>query len=190
MNYVCQCVTPKVSSRFIAKVIAPEGGLAAGEIVVVDTLSQDIAGNFSVYNATTPTSGNLGSNFMALVVNDGFETMIDGRRPEGNPNYYTYTFKEGETAPVVFLEKHLMFNIGLDCVSNSTKSLVAVGNYLVPVANSTRLNAVATVPSTVAGALKIMAFHNTPIGGNYGGGFAPSVICMVEKYVVVVEGKL
>lgn len=182
MNYICQCVTPRVSSRFIGKVIAPAGGLSAGSIIVADTISSGILGNYSVYNATTPDSSNLGSNFMALVVNDGFETLLDGRRPEGNPNYYSYTFKEGEVATVIFLEKHLFFNIGLDCISSSTKTLATVGNYLVPVANSTQLSAVSTVPANVSGALKIVSLHNTPTGGNYGGGMAPSVICMCEKY--------
>ena len=176
-NYICQILTPKVSSRFLGKVSVPEEGLKAGQVVVADALDQTILGNIEVYSAKKVTADNLKSKLMAVVLNDGFEELADCRRPDGNPNYYTYTYKAGDVAPIAFLGKHLMFNIGLDSIVEGTKTLATVGNYLIPTANSTELSASESIPSGVSVALKILAQHNTYIGGNYGGGCAPSLVC-------------
>lgn len=177
MNYICQLITPRANSRFISKVTTPAGGLKGGDILVLDELDNTILGNYEVYLAKTPNAQNISSKFLALVVNDGFETLADGRRPDGNPNYYEYVNNAGETATVVFLGKHLKFNIGFDCISENTRNIAVVGNYLIPVANTTTLSASANVPNGISVALRILANHNTPVGGNYGGGFASSLIC-------------
>lgn len=176
-NFICYPLTPKVSSRFIGKVAVPSAGLVPGNIVIADTVANAIIGNYEVFNAKTATSNDLGSKFFALVLNDGFETLADNRRPNGNPNYFSYTYKQDDVAPIMFLEKHLKFSIGADCVADNTKTLAVVGNYLVPVANSNVLNAVASIPSGTFVALKILALSSTPIGGNGGGKFALSYVC-------------
>lgn len=176
-NNLCQVITPKVSSRFIGKVNVPSGGLVAGNIIIADTLTNTISGNYEVFNATKPLTDNLGSNFFALVVNDGFETLPDGRRVAGDPNYYNYSYKEGEVAPIVFLEKHLMFQIGLDSIDQTTLSLATVGNFLIPTNNSLVLSAVNSIPSAVSTALKILAIKSTPVGGKFGGQFITTLIC-------------
>lgn len=176
-NYIFQVITPKVSSRFITKVRTSIEGLHAGNIVVADTLDNTIQGNYEVYSSQIPTTAGLGSKFMAVLVNDNFETLVDGRRPAGNPNYYSYTYNKGETVTAIFLEKHLMFNVGFDCVSQTSQNLIAVGNYLVPTNNSYEFTAVENVPNGTYCALKILALYNTPVGGNYGGGMAMSMIC-------------
>lgn len=176
-NFICYPLTPRVSSRFIGKVAVPSTGLVPGNIIIADTVANAITGNYEVFNAKTATSNDLGSKFFALVLNDGFETLIDNRRPNGNPNYFTYTYRQDDVAPIMFLEKHLKFSIGADCVSDSTKTLAVVGNYLVPVAGSNVLNAVETIPNGTFVALKILALGNTPIGGNCGSEFALSYVC-------------
>lgn len=176
-NYIFQVITPKVSSRFITKVRTSIEGLHAGNIVVADTLDNTIQGNYEVYSSQIPTTAGLGSKFMAVLINDNFETLVDGRRPAGNPNYYSYTYNKGETVTAIFLEKHLMFNVGFDCVSQTSQNLIAVGNYLVPTNNSYEFAAVENVPNGTYCALKILALYNTPVGGNYGGGMAMSMIC-------------
>lgn len=184
-NYICQTTTPKLSSRFIGKIKVPQGGLIPGSVIVADTLDNTILGNYEVYTAATPATANLKSGFLALVANDGFETLEDGRRPAGQPNYYEYKFKEGDIAKIIYLGKHLTFNIGADAIAENTKNLAIVGNYLIPVDGSTTLNASATIPSANGTVLKILSVYNTPIGGLYGGGFALSYICTpVEAEVV------
>lgn len=179
-NYISQCITPRVSSDHISKVTVPTGGLRAGQVVIADTLDNTIAGNYEVYTATQPATANLGSNFVAIVVNDGFETLEDGRRPAGQPNYYQYSFKAGETAPVIFLDRHLVFNIGADALDSGTASTAAVGKFLYPVNGSNNLTVGDSIPAGTACGLKIIATYNTPIGGQYGGGFATSYICVAQ----------
>jgi len=174
---ICQIITPEVSSRYIGKVTVPSGGLVAGNIVLADTLDNTIVGNYEVFTAQTPSTPKLGSNFFALVINGGVEELADGRRPEGQPDYTNYSYREGATAPVIFLEKHLMFEIGLDAVSTSTLAQAVVGNYLIPVNGSVQLSASPTIPDAVGTALKIVAKHNLPLGGLYGGQFASTLIC-------------
>lgn len=176
-NYIAQCITPKVASEHITKVTAPAGGLVPGQIVVADTLDNMIAGNIEVYSASAITAENLGSKLMAIVVNDGFETLDDGRRPAGQPNYYQYTFAAGETATAIFLDRHLVFNLGAEAITGDAPT---VGQFLYPTANSTQLTAGATVPAGTGCSLKVLATYNTPVGGQYGGGFATSFICVAQ----------
>lgn len=176
-NYIAQCITPKVASEHIAKVTAPVGGLVPGQLVVADTLDNTIAGNIEVYTASAISAQNLGSEMVAVVLNDGFETLADGRRPAGQPNYYQYTFKAGETAPVMFLDRHLVFNIGADCIVGGTAT---VGQFLYATAASTQFTAGSAIPEGTATGLKVLAEYQTPIGGQFGGGFAKSYICVAQ----------
>ena len=178
MNYIGQCITPRVSSDHISKVTVPAGGLHAGQVVIADTLDNTISGNYEVYQATQPAEGNLSSNMVGLVINDGVETLADGRKPAGQPNYFQYTHKEGDTATIVFLDRHLVFNISADAITNG--NAVEVGQFLYPVAGSNKLTAGAAIPGGTATGLKVIAKYNTPIGGMYGGGFAASYICVAQ----------
>lgn len=102
--------------------------------------------------------------------------MDDGRRPAGQPNYYTegYFYKEGEVAPVVFLDSHLVFNISEDVLGTAT-----VGQFVYAQANSYDLAVSSTAPEQAC-FLKVVAIYNTPVGGNFGGGFAKSYICVAQ----------
>lgn len=176
-NYIFQVITPKVSTRFLTKARVNTQGLHAGSIIVADTLDNTIIGNYETYTTQIPTTATLGSKCMAVLLNDEFETLTDGRRPAGNPNYYSYTYQIGQTVTAIFLEKHLMYNVGYDCVSQASQNLISVGNYLVPTNNSYDLTAVEAIPAGTYCALKILSFYNTPTGGNYGAGFGMSMIC-------------
>ena len=177
-NYIGQCITPRVGSEHITKVTVPAGGLRAGEVVIADTLDNKIVGNIEVFSATKPATANLGSKNVALIINDGFETLEDGRRPEGQPNYYHYEFREGDVAPAIFLDSHLVFNISADTITDGTA--VEVGQFLYAVDGSHKLTAGSAIPEGTATGLKVVAKYNTPIGGQFGGGFAPSFICVAQ----------
>ena len=179
-NYIAQCITPKVASEHIAKIVVPTGGLHAGQVVVADTLDNTIAGNIEVFTATKPVTANLGSEFVAIVLNDGFETLSDGRRPAGQPDYFQYSYAEGEVAPIMFLDRHLVFNIGLDSLDASTKGNADVGKFLYATNNSNDLTVGAAIPDGTATGLKIVAKYNTPLGGQFGGQFATSFVCIAQ----------
>lgn len=182
MNKICQPINPLIPTEFIGKIKIPSTlDLQSGNIIIADTFDNSIFGNFEVFTPTIANENNLNSKFFALIINDGVETLDDGRRPSGQPNYYTYNYKGDDIVPIIFLGEHMRFNISLDVIDTSSLSLAVVGNYLVPTANSVKLNAVEKIPDGVGIALKILAARNTPIGGEFGGQFAYSLICEAEE---------
>ena len=180
-NYIGYCTTPRLASEHIAKVTVPAGGLTAGQLVLVESLNSDIAGNYEVFTATQPTTAALGSTHLAMVVNGGFETLSDGRRPAGQPDYSQYTYAAGETAPVVFLDPHLTFLVSQDVVTGGTAGTPAsdIGKFIIP-ANATTAGAVSASNSSVGCSLKIVGTKYLPLGGNYGANFANVYVCVAQ----------
>lgn len=180
-NYIGYCVTPKLGSRHIAKVTVPAGGLTAGQLVLVEDLNSDIAGNYEVFTATQPTTAALGSTHLAMVINGGFETLSDGRRPAGQPDYTQYSYAAGDTATVVFLDPHLKFIVSPDVVTGGTAGTPAsdIGKFIIP-ANATNAGAVNASNSSVGCSLKIVGVTYVPLGGNYGANFAAVYVCVAQ----------
>lgn len=179
-NYVGYCITPKIPSDKFVKVLVPEGGLHAGQIVNVVSLASSVDGvanNIEVFTATQPTTATLGSKFFALIVNGGFETLADGRRPAGQPDYTQYVYAEGEVATAIIMDKNLMFEIGVSTVSGGTVATPStdIGKYIVP-ANATYTGAVAA-EATAGNCLQILGTHYFRNGGNFAAGMLPTYIC-------------
>lgn len=180
-NNIGQCITQRIASEHFAKVLVPAGGLKAGQVVLCTSLAASIpnvSNNLEIYTATKPLTANLDSGFFALVINGGFETLADGRRPAGQPDYTQYEYAEGEIADVIFLDRHLVFEIGVGNVSGATTATPSsdIGKFLIP-ANDTNILAVSA--SAGAGScMKIIAVSNFRTGGLYGGGFVPTYICV------------
>ena len=94
-NYLCRVTNPRVPDYLVIKVSVPSGQtLNAGDVVPVMTLDDTIPNNYQVFTGIQPATNNLGVR-MALIINDGFETLPDGRRPAGQPDYTQYTYSEG-----------------------------------------------------------------------------------------------
>lgn len=179
-NYIGNCITPKLGSRHIAKVLVPTGGLKAGQLVICDTINTTIAGNFEVYTATQPTTAALGTKHLAIVINGGVETLSDGRRPAGQPDFTKYEYAAGEIADVVFIDSHLTFVVGTDSVSGGSETASSdIGKYIIP-ANNTNVGAVNASATSIGCPLKIQAIYNYPLGGLYGGQFATAYVCTAE----------
>lgn len=94
-----------IPERCIVTVTTPKGGLFVGETFLVDNIDDTIEGNFTQYVPTLPTDDNLRFDSLGIVISGGnYYTMLDGRKPKGEPDYTKYQYKEGETAPVLLLE--------------------------------------------------------------------------------------
>lgn len=115
MANLATCITPRISSSHIGKVLAPLGGLRAGEVVACERLV-DMHSNMEVYVADKITATNINSSKIAIVANGDFEQLANGRRPKGQPDYTLYEYQEGEVATVIFLDNHLLFAIGADSI--------------------------------------------------------------------------
>ena len=110
-HYVCRPVT-KVEDYLLANVRVNKGiDLTAGEAVVPEVIDTEIDNNHTVY-ITSPVSEL--DDCPALVLNDCFETLEDGRRPDGNPDYTTYVYKQDDVVACIRLIPELRFEIGID----------------------------------------------------------------------------
>jgi hypothetical protein len=180
-NYIGWVLTPSLSSRHIAKIIVPSGGLYAGQVAYLESLSSSISKNYEVFTATKPLTANFGSEHLAMVLNGGFETLSDGRRPSGQPDFTQYQYQEGEIATVAYIDRHLLFNISADAIDSATRANAAVGKYLIPLNDSNNLAVADSVASTTACSLKILSAYSMPVGGNFGLDFATTYICVAEN---------
>lgn len=174
------CITPNITSDKIVKVLVPEQGLYAGQIVNCVSLAANVEGvdnNLEVYTATIPTNATLGSKFFALVLNGGFDTMADGRRPDGQPDYTYYSYKEGDVAPAVLIEKNIVFEIGTSVVSGANVLNVKndIGKFIVPADHT--YNGTVTQTKTNGNCVMIIGVRDFPVGGAFGANFLPTYIC-------------
>jgi hypothetical protein len=180
-NYVSRVATSKIPDYMVIKARVPSGVTTyPGDIITLGVLDTGISNNYQVFVATKPLTATLGTQ-MALVINDGFETLSDGRRPDGNPDYTNYTFTEGTVITAVLLVPGLMIEISPDGITSGSSAVA--GDILEPANNSYRLTRIAAATGRTTGvytALKVLyAAKNFRIGGNMGAGFATTLVAMV-----------
>jgi len=177
-NRVCYPMID-VEERLIGTVTVPSGGLKPGDVVVVNTIDNTIANNFTQFLATTPTTALLANEVLGIVISGGnFEEMTDGRYPDGNPDYTTYEYLAGDTAPVLFLEPRVIFYLSDDCLA----SAATANTFLYGANNSKQLANGANVPNNILTVAKIQAKHNFRLGGMFGGEFVTGNVCRVLPY--------
>ena len=181
VNYVGYCTTNNLSSTHIAKVSVPSGGLYAGQLVLLNSLDSSISKNYEVYSATQPATANLAQTHFAMIQNGGFETLADGRRPEGQPDFTQYTYAQYDIAHAVFLDAHLTFEVGCTTVSGGTSSDYStdIGKFIIP-ANGTYIGAVASSNTGAGNSLKIVGVKYLPIGGNFALGSVQTFVCVAQ----------
>ena len=157
---------------FLAKVPAGKT-LHAGDIIDLSELDTGIANNYQVYVGKAPTSD---STILGIVINDGWEMLADGRRPDGQPDYTKYEFASGEVVCVVALEKFMRFEISLDAINWS--NYPSAGTYLAIDDGKYEL-----VDSDSAGVFVVEVEKALRAGGQFGGslasGYIPTFICKV-----------
>ena len=175
-NRVCRPVV-EIPDYLVGTVIVPDGvTLYPGDIIVADTYTSAIAGNWSVFAATKPITANLGEQ-MAVIINGGFEMLPDGRRPDGQPDFTKYEFIAGDVVTIIFLTPQARFEISNDCITGTP----IVGDFLFPVDDSYKVSKGAAIPVGTFSSLKVLALKNFRLGGLYGAQFAPTVICSVRN---------
>ena len=158
MNYICD--TRDTAPALNVVNVKCEDELKAGDVVAINTLAEDEE-NREVYKATKPATGDIK---YAIIVNQGVEELADGRRPEGQPNFTTFTFKAGTVIHAVILGYAPVPFV----ISNTQIEGTAVaGQYLIPEEGSYKLKASATkgdVASLVVEKINV----EIPMGGMFG----------------------
>lgn len=157
MNYICE---PRYTVPAILAVnVQAEEELKAGDVVAINTLV-DTPDNREVYAATMPADGDIR---YAIIVNQGIEELADGRRPEGQPNFTTFTYKAGTTLHAVILGyAPVPFAIS----DNQIEGTAEVGKFLAPAAGSHKLAVVDTKADVCLAIEKVEI--ETPMGGLFG----------------------
>lgn len=178
-NYLCRVTNPRIPDYAVVKVSVPaDTTIYAGSIIPLVSLDTNISNNYQVYLGDEPATANLGVR-MAMVINDGFETLDDGRRPAGQPDYTQYAYTGGDVVTAILMIPGLTFEISNDCITGTA----AVGGYLEPVNGSYKPSFIAAATGRTAGvtsAMKIMyAGKNFRMGGNMGAGFITTNVCTV-----------
>ena len=157
MNYICD--TRDTAPALNVVNVKAEEELKAGDVVAINTLVEDEE-NREVYKATMPTEGDIR---YAIIVNQGIEELADGRRPEGQPNFTTFTYKAGTTIHAVMLGyQPVPFAIS----DNQIDGVAAVGKFLAPQEGSHKLKVVDSAADVCLAIEKIAV--ETPMGGMFG----------------------
>lgn len=130
-HYVCRAVTENPSYMQAQIKVPAADELHAGLVVVAENLDTSIRGNLSVYAPTKVA--NITKDDLAIILDGGFETLSDGRRPDGQPDYTQYTFKSGEVVTAMRLLPETKYELSIDaCGDTVAKAEVAPGDNLIP----------------------------------------------------------
>ena len=184
-HYICRPVT-ELPAYMQANFRVPEGTqVYAGEIYMAKTLDTDLGyGNWSVY--LPEVIEDVSKEVPAIVLNGGFETLNDGRRPDGQPDYTQYTFNEGEVVTAHRLLPEVRFEISVDAcdATVSGASGLAVGDNLIP-ANGKDVLVYSAKATTVTAKnyLTIEAIKYFRLGGQFGGDFAKTLVVRAKQTV-------
>lgn len=174
-NYLCRATNPRVPDYLVKKVSVPAGAtLHAGDIVILKALDNTIADNYQVYTGTKPAAADLGLR-AAIIINDGFETLADGRRPDGQPDYTQYVYQAGDVVTAIMLVPGLDFELSKDVIDGT----FTAGQYIEPVADSNKGAVKATRTADTKSALMMLGQKNFRMGGMFGYQFIETVIATV-----------
>lgn len=187
-NYICRTAT-ELPAYMQAKIRVPEGiEITAGEIFMAENLDTDLGyGNWDVYIPDTIESETV---IPVIVINNSFETLPDGRRPKGNPDYTTYVYKEDEVITTIRLLPEIKFELSPDNFSNFEEFEAAleegeeniVGTYLFPDIGTNDLKWTESIEDVETKVyLYIEALKWFRLGGLFGGDFARTLVVRVKN---------
>lgn len=176
-NYVCRTVTEN-PGYMQAKISVPSGvTLHAGNVVVAETLDASLGyGNWDVYSPKQVADA--ASEDIAIILDGGFETLSDGRRPAGNPDYTQYEFNAGDVVTAHRLLPEVRFEISEDaCDGTVTAATVVPGDNLIPKNGQYTLTYSAKgTPVTTKNYLTVEATKYFRLGGQSGAQFAQTLV--------------
>ena len=155
--------------------------LHAGQVVVAEALDAALRGNYSVYAPTQVADAT--KEDVALILDGGFETLADGRRPDGQPDYTQYTFGEGEVVTAFRLNvPNPKFEISIDACDDTvtaaaTAGTLVVGDNLIPKNGQYELTYSAKAEAVTAkNYLTVEALKFFRLGGASGSEFASTLV--------------
>ena len=124
-HYICRTIT-ELPGYIQAQFRVPENTeIVAGEVFNAEELYNNTYGNYTVYLPTLMEDVN---DEPAIIINNSFETLNDGRRPDGQPDYTQYTFGEGEVVTALRLNvPNPKFELSVDACDDTVSAALAAG---------------------------------------------------------------
>lgn len=184
-NYICRTVTENPGYMQVKFIVPEDIEIVAGEIFVPKTLDIDLGyGNWDVY---TPENVENAMDIPAIILNGGFETLADGRRPDGNADYTQYIYREGEVISSILLLEGIKLELSPDNISNYEEFEAAlsdnvVNTYLYPEIGTSSLKWTKNLEDIDTKVyLLIEATKYFRLGGLFGSGFANTLIVRVKN---------
>lgn len=175
-NYICRPVT-EVPDYLLANFKVRNDNIVAGQFFRAERLTTSIKGNFSVYSPDVMAKAD---DDIAIILNNSFETLDDGRRPNGNPDYTSYVYKKDEVITGVRLVEGLTFELGMDSIIANQE--VQVGGYLIPEVGENKLIYTEMLEGIDSEEyLLIEGFKDFRVGGQFGSQFIKTMIVRVKR---------
>lgn len=181
-HYIARTITEN-PGYMQAKVRVPAGAtLHAGEVVVAETLDTGLGyGNWDVYAPTQVADADKES--VAIILNGGFETLDDGRRPDGQPDYTQYDFQAGDVITTHRLLPEVRFEVSVEsCDDTVTGATIVPGDNLIPKAGQYTLSYSAKGTAVTAkNYLTVEAVKYFRLGGLSGADFAQTMVVRAKN---------
>lgn len=175
-HYICRPTT-EVEGYLLANFKVKNEDIVAGQFFRAERLTTSIDGNFSVYSPDIMAKAD---DDIAIILNNSFETLEDGRRPNGNPDYTTYVYKKNEVITGVRLVEGLTFELGMESIIANQE--VQVGGYLIPEVGENKLIYTETLEGIDSEEyLLIEGFKDFRVGGQFGSQFVKTMIVRVKR---------
>ena len=187
-HYICRAVT-ELPGYMQVNFRVPKGEiLASGQIYVGENLVDNYGyGNWTVF--TPELIEDTQKQVPAIILNNDFEVLPDGRRPDGNPDYTQYVYTEGEVITAIKLIPGVKFELGMSSVIAETD--IKVGGYLVPEAGSSMLmysDNLEDINTNIC--LVIEALKDFRIGGIFGNETIKTMVVRVKDNCVAAPNGL
>ena len=176
-QYLCKTVT-ELPAYMQANFIVAEGTqINAGDVYVAKELNENLHGNWTVYNADMIED--VSKEIPTIVINNSFETLADGRRPDGQPDYTQYAYEEGEVVTAIKLLPEIKMEISFDIIQN--RNDIESKGYLIPENGTNLLRFVSTIDDVDSKVYFVIeALKHFRCGGAMGMGFIDTMVVRVK----------
>ena len=176
-QYLCRTVT-ELPAYMQANFVVEEGTqINAGDVYVAKELNENLHGNWTVYNADMIED--VSKEIPAIVINNSFETLADGRRPDGQPDYTQYAYEEGEVVTAIKLLPEIKMEISFDIIQN--RNDIESKGYLIPENGTNLLRFVSTIDDVNSKVYFVIeALKHFRCGGAMGMGFIDTMVVRVK----------
>jgi len=141
-----------------------------GDAIVAETL---VAGSVKVYAGSQVAD--ITAEKPLVIIDQKFEELADGRRPDGSNLLTGITFKAGDKITAVRAIQDFKMEFAQDDLGNTGVVVPAVGVFIIPANGDNKWQTSATIGTALV-AYQIEALASIPTGGNFALGYEASVI--------------